>query len=103
MSDYIRKDSNNRATGTRIQVIDQRHPDSEFGAGHEYRWATICCDHSMIVDHPTLGLALSFSAVPDQWCEKCQHDVYHRDEPNRDCEFCQDFGSNTLKDQKEAN
>jgi hypothetical protein len=60
-----------RATGTVVQVIDNR--DGEFDQNAEENpWYTMCVDHGGITSHPTRALALYHSPVPDEWCPWCQ-------------------------------
>lgn len=60
-----------RATGTIVQVIDNR--DGEFDASAEENpWYTVCVDHSGVCSHMTRALAERFAPVPDEWCPVCQ-------------------------------
>jgi hypothetical protein len=60
-----------RATGTTVQVIDNR--DGEFDTNAEENpWYTVCVDHGGICSHMTRALAETFAPVPDQWCADCQ-------------------------------
>lgn len=76
---YVRQDSTNRETGTRIVVGDTTAPGSPWKPERDMdgkvvnRWMTECIDHSMLCSHPTLALALSHAACPSGWCEGCQH------------------------------
>lgn len=60
-----------RATGTVVQVIDNR--DGEFDTNvEENPWYTVCVDHGGVCSHMTRALAVDFAPVPDQWCPVCQ-------------------------------
>lgn len=66
----------NRETGTLILVVDRGLDDFERDLAREQgiewnRWETICADHGTVCSHQTRALAVSFSAVPSEWCEDC--------------------------------
>lgn len=61
-----------RATGTVVQVIDNR--DGWFDTqAEENPWYTHCVDHGDLCSHMTRKLALYFAPVPDEWCERCMN------------------------------
>jgi hypothetical protein len=60
-----------RATGTVVQVIDNR--DGEFDASAEENpWYNVCVDHGGVCSHMTRKLAMRFAPIPDEWCPGCQ-------------------------------
>lgn len=69
MSETIVSEHRSRATGTVVQVIDNR--DGSFDAG-DLSWFTFCVDHGGVCSHPTRRLAARFAPVPGEWCPDCQ-------------------------------
>lgn len=68
-----------RSSGTVVGLYDttkttQFDPDGG-------RWATVCEDHSTIVNHETRRLAESFMACPEEWCQDCTEIVAAKDRP----------------------
>lgn len=61
----------NRETGTTIDVVDRGQDDPDVQGG-DNRWETICTDHGTVCSHQTRAVAVSFAAVPTEWCEDCQ-------------------------------
>ena len=59
-----------RATGTTVEVIDNR--DGGFDTSDENGRFTVCVDHGGVCSHPTRKLAAEWASVPDQWCPACQ-------------------------------
>jgi hypothetical protein len=60
-----------RATGTVVQVIDNRDGGFDSNA-EENPWYTVCVDHGGVCSHMTRTRAFGFAPVPDQWCPGCQ-------------------------------
>jgi len=69
---YIRQERRARSTGAVVQVLDLRHPDTQFAPEDDCVWATVCVTHGTICVHPTLALARSHAADPAGWCERCR-------------------------------
>jgi hypothetical protein len=70
MPDYagLREWRRSRQTGTRIGLYDGQEADLDTSGG---RWSNICEDHGEICNWPTIGLARSFMAAPEEWCSQC--------------------------------
>lgn len=66
------QESRSRQTGTTVQVVDNR--DGSFDAGDPNGWFDVCVEHGGVVSHSTRALAVSFAAVPREWCPTCQED-----------------------------
>ncbi len=64
----------NRASGTKILVVENEDPDSY----DEFKWATMCLDHARICHWETLAQAQSHARMPE-WCGPCQHIIGHED------------------------
>lgn len=65
----------NRQTGTRITIgrAEELAVDTDAGP-----WATICEDHSIIMNHRTRTLAGAHAADPAGWCESCREVLERR-------------------------
>jgi hypothetical protein len=59
-----------RENGALIQVVngEQYGVDTDGGS---MPWSTICCEHTFIVFHSSLKLALGHASQPTGWCECC--------------------------------
>jgi len=63
----------NRASGTKILVVENEDPDA-YAEG--LKWSTMCLDHAMICHWETLAQAQSHARMPE-WCGPCQHIMFH--------------------------
>jgi hypothetical protein len=70
MRSYVRWEGTVRETGTRVQLLDLTHPESEYGGGGD-RWATVCLDHAGFATWSNSELAWAAAAHPRRWCDKC--------------------------------
>ena len=57
-----------RATGTLVGLYRAAEAGMDPEAG---RYATVCEDHGVVVNHETRRLAESSLAHPDEWCQGC--------------------------------
>lgn len=64
----LRKASVCRQTGRVVSVYDGELAGMDTIGG---RWQTVCEDHSIVIAHETLKLAIWHSADPLGWCEVC--------------------------------
>ena len=59
-----------RTTGTTIVLIDT-HAEPQWLDSDGGRWATVCDEHSTVVNHTTLALARQWLHGAAEWCEEC--------------------------------
>lgn len=73
--DYVRHDAVNRATGTRVQVLDLEHHDAvvrpDTSAAGYLRWGVLCVDHGGFIHHADLRGAIGWASAPHEWCPVC--------------------------------
>lgn len=62
-----------RQTGTLVVVVDAWEHGLGSPEDGDYRWATVCDEHSTICTHPTLRLANDHACDPLGWCEDCRN------------------------------
>lgn len=68
-----------RSTGTVVGLYDTTKT-SQFDPDGG-RWATLCEDHSSIVNHETRKTAERFMSAPEEWCEECSEIVDTKSHP----------------------
>ena len=72
---YVRQRRRNLQSGTTVEVLDSRHPDSEFEPEPANPWLTLCVTHGTLASHPTLQLARAHATGPTLWCSLCHDDA----------------------------
>lgn len=63
------QDRVSRSKGVRVLV--EYLPSADEGSP----WQTTCVEHGGVCSHTTRRLAVSFAAVPEEWCECCAYGV----------------------------
>lgn len=83
---YVRYEVTSPVTGTRVQVVDLSHDESTREPGRIVeqrdiegvpvkfrlqRWAALCLEHDVAVEHEVLSDAKVSADDPSDWCARC--------------------------------